>query len=108
YNIDAARRAHMLLRTGFPRREIFHSDLVRPARLVLGPWDRQLSQAAGRPLRLVKLDQPGAGSDLAPVTLLSDASVRELERRSGLGAIDAQRFRMLINFSSQIPHVEDS
>jgi hypothetical protein len=42
------------------------------------------------------------------VTLLGDGSVRALERESGLGPIDARRFRMLIQFTADSAHVEDT
>jgi hypothetical protein len=79
----------------------------RAGRVVHGPWSEVISRAAGRPLRLVKMDKAGAGSDVTPVTLLGEGSVRTLERESGLGPIDPRRFRMLIQFASEAGHVED-
>jgi uncharacterized protein YcbX len=80
----------------------------RAGRVVHGPWSEVISRAAGRRLRLVKMDTVGSGSDLQPVTLLGDGSVRALERESGLGPIDARRFRMLIQFRSETGHIEDT
>jgi uncharacterized protein YcbX len=78
------------------------------ARFVVGAWNDLFSRFARRPVTLVKTIDPGAGSDLYPATLLGEASLRELGRRSGLGDIDSRRFRMLLQFSSSVPHVEDT
>ena len=75
--------------------------------VVEGPWNAVLSDAAGEPVRLVRANDPGAGHDEYPVTLLGEESVAELARRSGVGSVDARRFRMLISFSGLSPHVED-
>jgi len=77
-------------------------------RRVAGPWDAVASERAGRTLMLVKADEPGAGSDYHPVTILGDASVAELARASGLLRIDRRRFRMLIGLDTSIPHIEDT
>ena len=69
--------------------------------------DRVPRGGGGQPLRLVKPERSGAASDAAGVTLLGDASVRALERESGIADIDARRFRMLIEFASDREHVED-
>jgi len=79
----------------------------RPGRLVLGPWNRMFERITGKRLRLVKLAVPGSGSDVRPVTLLGEASIRGLERASGLH-VDPRRFRMLIQFASMEAHVEDT
>jgi uncharacterized protein YcbX len=80
----------------------------RAARLVVGPWNELISRIAGRPLRLVKTDDHGAGSDVHPVTLLGEGSIRALERESKLERVDPRRFRMLIQFASHQGHVEDT
>ena len=54
------------------------------SRVVTGRWSDALSGYAGRPLRLVKTNEPGDASDTHTITLLSLASVEELKRRSGL------------------------
>jgi len=81
-----------------------------PGRLVEGPWSDAVSRFAGRPLRLVRTDEPGAGVDRdnGPVTMLSDASLAELARRAGRDAVDGRRFRMLISISGCEPHEEDA
>lgn len=78
-------------------------------RLVQGPWSDAVSRFAGRPLRLVRADRPGGGVDRGrgPVTLVSRESVEELGRRSGQGAVDPRRFRMLVGVEGLEPHEED-
>jgi uncharacterized protein YcbX len=82
-------------------------------RLVEGPWAEALSAFAGRPLRLARSDEPGAGVDRGtargPVTLVSDASLAELGRQSGGDVpVDGRRFRMLVGVDGCGPHEEDS
>ncbi len=77
-------------------------------RLVRGPWAGPLSAFAGRPVRLVKADEPGGGVDVEPVTLVSLESVDELARRAGRPAVDGRRFRMLVDIRGCAPHEEDS
>jgi uncharacterized protein len=86
----------------------FYGRPVR-GRLVEGPWSRPLSEYAGRPLRLVKTDEPGAGVDRGngSVTMLSDASLEELARRADRDGVDGRRFRMLIGLAGCAPHEED-
>jgi uncharacterized protein YcbX len=80
----------------------------RPGREAVGPWSAWLSEAAGETLRLVKVDDAAVGTDVAPATLLGEGSLAELEQRSGLGPIDPRRFRMLIQFASDEPRVEET
>ncbi len=78
--------------------------------VVHGPWADAVSADVGRPVRLVQADRPGDGVDRGTgggVTLLSDASVEELSRRSG-EPVDARRFRMLIAVTGAEPHEEDT
>ncbi|HEY8583303.1 MAG TPA: MOSC domain-containing protein [Capillimicrobium sp.] len=77
-------------------------------RVVRGPWAEVLGEAAGRPLTLVQADGPGRATDVEPVTLLGEGSLRALERASGLDEVDPRRFRMLIGFSSDEGHLEDT
>jgi uncharacterized protein YcbX len=77
-------------------------------RVVDGPWADALSAFAGRPLRLVKANEPGGGVDVEPVTLVSLESVEELARQAGREALDSRRFRMLIEVGGCAPHEEDS
>lgn len=79
-----------------------------PAHIVEGPWDEHLLRLAGRELRLARVDRPGDGNDVHPVTLVSLASVAELARQGGRGGpLDARRFRMTVELDGLGPHEED-
>jgi uncharacterized protein YcbX len=80
-----------------------------PGRVVVGPWADAISAYAGKPLRLVKTDAPGAGVDRSrgAVSVLADASLDALARNAGRDALDARRFRMLIGVAGCSPHEED-
>jgi uncharacterized protein YcbX len=73
-----------------------------------GPWNDLFSERAGRRLRLVWAAEPNGGVDVEPLTLLGTASTAELARTAGLEAVDARRFRMLIDFDGALPHEEDT
>ncbi len=77
-------------------------------RVVAGPWAEALSAYAGRPVRLVRADEPAGGVDVEPLTLVSSASVAELAWRAGLDALDGRRFRMLVELDGCEPHEEDT
>jgi uncharacterized protein len=76
-------------------------------RFVAGPFSAALSQELGKPVRLVRADDPGGGFDEAPVSLLSEASLEQLARESGRELVDGRRFRMLIHVVGTRPHEED-
>lgn len=85
----------------------------RPAagRLVGGEYAEALSAFAGRPLRLVRLTEPGAGSDRgigASVSVVSAGTLEVLAREAGEERIDARRFRMLFGIDGVEPHAEDA
>ena len=94
-------------RPGTPVIADFYGKRKVAGTVVEGPWNALLSDAAGEPVRLVRANEPGAGHDDHPVTLLGEESVAELARRSGAGSVDARRFRMLISFSGLSAHIED-
>jgi uncharacterized protein YcbX len=81
------------------------------ARLVVGPWSEAISAYAGRQLRLVRAeDSLGRGVDRGlegSVSLISQASVQRLEANAGGHAVDARRFRMLIEVGGTDAHAED-
>src|SRR4030067_59840 len=56
------------------------------ARVVEGPWTEHLSRFAGRDLRLARVERPGDGNDVRPITLVSLASGEELARQGGVGS----------------------
>jgi uncharacterized protein YcbX len=80
-----------------------------PGHVVDGPWSAAVSEYAGKPLRLVKTNEPGAGVDRGrgSVSVLADSSVDELARSAGRDDVDARRFRMLIGVAGCSAHEED-
>jgi hypothetical protein len=95
-----------------PKTEIeadFYGRSVR-GRLVNGPFGAALSEYVGRPLRLARALQPGGGVDRTngTVSVISQASLAELARRSGVEAVDQRRFRMLILVEGVQAHGEDA
>jgi uncharacterized protein len=108
------------LRLTFPEGDVVEDDvrLAEPeltdfwghrvaGRVVEGPWAEALSAYAGRPVRLVKADEPAGGVDVEPLTLVSSESIAELGRRAGRDALDGRRFRMLLEIEGVEPHEED-
>ena len=74
-----------------------------PGRLVDGDFAEALSAYASRPLRLVETEHAGTGTDAAiPVSILSRESV------AAVGALDARRFRMLIEIDGCEPLEEET
>ena len=79
------------------------------ADLVDGPWAAALSAHAGRALRLVMAPRESSGIDrgtAGAVSLISRASVAELERLAGRH-VDPRRFRMLVEVDGVEAHAED-
>ena len=79
-----------------------------PGRYVEGRFSSALSEYIGRPVRLVRAVERGGAFDVEVVTLLSEASVEELGRQSGVPALDGRRFRMLLTLAGCEPHEEDT
>lgn len=79
---------------------------VRP---VIGPWTDALSGHVGRRLRLVRAERLPHERDRNPVSIVSEASVRELARQGNEGRpLDPRRFRMLVQVAgAERPHQED-
>jgi uncharacterized protein YcbX len=86
----------------------FFSRAAR-ARPVLGPWSQALSDHFERPLRLVEnagqasIDRGTRGA----VSLMSRASLAALAQVAGEDAVDARRFRMLVEVDGVAAHGED-
>jgi uncharacterized protein len=76
--------------------------------LVEGPWASALSAHVGRPLRLVSAGSAVDRGVSGAVSLISQASLARLAREAGADAIDARRFRMLIEVDGLAAHAEDS
>ncbi len=92
---------------GVPVETSFYGRPVT-GRLVEGPWSDALSEHAGRPLRLVRTDEPGTGIDRTHVvSVISDGSLRALGRRAGVDYVDGRRFRMTIELEGCGEHEED-
>jgi uncharacterized protein YcbX len=87
---------------------------IAAGHVVEGPWADALEPYAGRPVRIVRCDHPGGtripvGWDRVKnaVSLVSDGSLRALAAELGVEALDARRFRMLIELEGADPHEED-
>ncbi len=83
------------------------------ARMVDGPWADALSLLAGRPVRLVRFDNPGEGVDRADegagASLLAEESLRAIAKAAGVTApVDPRRFRMLFGIAGVEAHAEDT
>ncbi len=87
----------------------FHGRPVHGANYVGGPFAGALSAFVGQDVRLVRTDREGTGTDVHPLTLVSQASVRELAQRGGhTGDLDARRFRMTLEIDGTEPFEEDT
>lgn len=96
--------------------EVALGELVRvdihersfPVRPVVGPWAEAISAFIGHPLQLVRAERDTGEPDRNAVSIVSEASVEELSRQSGLEhPVDARRFRMLVQVAGANPHEED-
>jgi uncharacterized protein YcbX len=76
--------------------------------VVHGPWAKSLSAFCDREISLVRCDRPSRTRDGNPTSLVSDGSLAELARQSGVEAVDGRRFRMLIELAGAEPHEEDA
>jgi uncharacterized protein len=85
-------------------------DANRPVRgrEVLGPFSAALSSHLGQPVRLVERLDDETALDVAPLTIVSTASVAQLEERMGISGLGGRRFRMTLTVSGCAPHEEDS
>ncbi len=78
--------------------------------LVTGGFSEALSTFAGRPLGLVRVDEPGEGSDRgvgASVSVVSSGTLDRLARQAGVDAVDGRRFRMLFGIDGVDAHAEE-
>jgi len=88
----------------------FYGDHLVASHAVEGPFSEALSSFAGRSVRLVRPDEPGAANDVWPASMLSTASVDELAARSGSDVPrDSRRFRLMFEVEGcAFPHEEDT
>lgn len=85
----------------------FYSHTV-PGRAVIGPWSDALSDHTGRRLRLMETGSAVDRGAKGPVSLVSRGSLRRLAEQARTDAVDARRFRMLIEVDGVEPHGEDA
>lgn len=76
--------------------------------IVKGPWAEPLSAMFGRGLQVVRCDRPGGTRRGNATSVVSDGSLAELARQIGQPAVDARRFRMLIDLTGAQAHEEDT
>ena len=75
---------------------------------VLGPWDHFFSERLGRSVRLIKAGPQRAGTDMGRTTLVGTASFAALQKSASINQLDSRRFRMNIEITSDVPHLEDT
>jgi len=77
-----------------------------PGRFVEGPLAGAIGAHVGRRLRLVRADAEGDGPDVHRLSLVSQASVRDLGSRSDRPGLDPLRFRMNLELDGCEPFEE--
>jgi uncharacterized protein YcbX len=90
----------------------------RQARVLDGPWAEALSRHVGQRLRLVTAGSSVDRGETGAISLVSRGSLERLARAEHPGqfdsnptdpvAVDARRFRMLIEIDGVEPHTEDA
>jgi MOSC domain-containing protein len=104
----------------FQGTELLRSGLVEPGEPIVADfyglravhghvasgWSEVFSDVARQPLRLV--EGTSGGYDVAGLTLLGEASVRELAARNSSEPVDARRFRINVEVAGTAPHEEDT
>jgi MOSC domain-containing protein len=88
--------------------ELSFLDRRLAGRVVGGPFAGALSQFVGRPLDLVRASSTAEASEAA-VSLISEASIEEIERGADHpGPLDDRRFRMLVTIDGVRPYGEEA
>jgi uncharacterized protein YcbX len=108
------------LRVTFPDGEVIEGDVrlgdhreipihgrTGVGQVVEGPWAEALSAFCERPITLIRCDRPAGTRAGNPASIVSDGSLAELARQSGVEHVDGRRFRMLIELEGATPHEED-
>jgi hypothetical protein len=81
---------------------------VAVGHLVIGPWAEAIAAFVGRPVRLVRCDQPGGTRTRNAISLVGDGSLAQLARWVDVSTVDARRFRMLFEVRDLRAHEEDT
>lgn len=80
-------------------------------RIVEGPWAAALTELAGKPVRLARVEREGDGYDRgrsAGASLVTTASLDALRAAAGADRpVDGRRFRMTVGIDGAAPHAED-
>ena len=94
---------------GEPAAALVSWDGGRPVHgvVVTGPFNHALSAHLGRPVELIEVGAGDHGYDIAPLTLVSQASIARLEKALGVAELDGRRFRMTITLTGPAAHDED-
>ena len=93
--------------TGEPVETAMYTGPVQ-GHVLRGEWNALLSSFCGQPLRVVRSELPGQCQDIHPLSMLSEASVDELNRRAGsFGTFEESRFRPNLLLAGCAPHEED-
>ena len=78
-------------------------------REIPGPLSHAFSDHVGRPMRLVRVQEPEHAGGVHRASVIALASVADLGRRAGTAeSPDSRRFRMLIELDGCEPYEEDS
>jgi uncharacterized protein len=75
--------------------------------VVTGPFNRALSAHLGWPVELIEVGSGDHGYDIAPLTVVSEASIARLAKSLGVTDLDGRRFRMTITLAGPAAHDED-
>jgi uncharacterized protein len=94
---------------GEPAAGLVSWDGRRPVRgvLVSGQFNRALSAHLGWPVELIEVGADDQRYDVAPLTLVSQASIARLGEALGVAGLDGRRFRMTATLAGPAAHDED-
>jgi uncharacterized protein YcbX len=81
---------------------------VSTGRVVLGPWADALSDYLNQRVQLAAAPTPAPALDVAPVTVISIASIMALEAHMSVAGLGHRRFRMTLTLSDIDAFEEDT